>query len=116
MDQYKAQRNKWRREYFALSKENDCFIRMVYHVMTSLPHLYTLDLSAQGETLDQSTLNWLLSLTTVRHLKRVRLDMTDEIPRPLNFAEWPLETLDIELNWDFEYAYEREGLDASEHW
>ncbi|KAH8746096.1 hypothetical protein F5883DRAFT_438381 [Diaporthe sp. PMI_573] len=113
-DRDEAKLKQWRRETAIVGEELDQFFRMVHQAMTNLPHLYALKLTETS--LDQSLVNWLLSFTTVRHLKKARFNMTEEIPRTDTSVEWPLEMLDIQMSWEFQYGYERQDLDASQHW
>lgn len=113
-DREEGKLEEWRRETSIAGEELDHFLRVLHQAMTSLPHLYALELTETS--LDQSLVNWLLSFTTVRHLKKIRLNMAEEIPRIDTSVEWPLETLDIQMSWDFEYGTERRDLDASQHW
>lgn len=110
-----ASLDKWRKATRELSDAYDAFFRIVDVVLTSLPHLLTLNVSRSMD-LTQASINWLQSLTTVRHLTNVEFDMTDEIICTDSCLEWPLETLEIRLRWDFHYGLDRLGLDASQHW
>lgn len=113
-DEDTSKMEQWRRQAEIMTLERELFVRRVHHAMTSLPHLYTLELTAET-VLDQPFINLLLSFTTVRHLDKARFSLTEEIPRVDASVEWPLETLDVTLSWDWEYGYERENLDASQH-
>lgn len=111
-DDEETKLEQWRQAYHPLCLEYERHELEGKLVISSLPHLHSLALGANVEW-EQFALS-ALARSSVRHLKMRDVTIAGGIP--FLDEQWPLETLDISFSWEFQYGYEREGLNASQHW
>ncbi|KAL3484464.1 hypothetical protein BJX62DRAFT_243893 [Aspergillus germanicus] len=118
VDEFEAEANrieaeKWRKKARDMSVcRTGAYEPGLAFVISTLPHLDTVEWVA-GTMIDTPLLNC-LAASKARHLRLYGQIDSDSVA--LSTKSWPLESLDINIEWEWGVFMERESLDSSSLW